>query len=275
MKKAIAAIVLLAACAGGGFAAGYMLRPSCGAAQPAKDDPELAAKLEKAQKRIASLEKQLEGTKKSALASKKASSKLKKLLENAPEGIASSNIVVKTITAGNVEEEIKKHMDADAFAAATNAMEEMRAKLRKRSKNRIEFLSSVDTSRMSEKQRENHERFLSLLQRREALSEKMKGKGLLPDFEALQEMVALDMEMRPIAKDERAALLQGVANELGYTGEDAEVLQDTINTVFDCTGQNSFNDLMDGATEMIPGGGSGTVQPGVSVDAQIINIGAP
>ena len=80
MKKAIAAIVLLAACAGGGFAAGYMLRPSCGAAQPAKDDSELAAKLEKAQKRIASLEKQLEGTKKSALASKKASSKLKKLL---------------------------------------------------------------------------------------------------------------------------------------------------------------------------------------------------
>jgi len=274
MKKAIAAIVLLAACAGGGFAAGYMLRPSCGAAQPAKDDSELAAKLEKAQKRIASLEKQLEGTKKSALASKKASSKLKKLLENAPEGIASSNIVVKTITADNVEEEIKKHMDADAFAAATNAMEEMRAKLRKRSKNRIEFLSSVDTSRMSEKQRENHERFLSLLQRREALSEKMKGKGLLPDFGALQEMVALDMEMRPIAKDERAALLQGVANELGYTGEDAEVLQDTINTVFDCTGQNSFNDLMDGATEMIPGG-AGTVQPGVSVDAQIINIGAP
>lgn len=275
MKKAIAAIVLLAACAGGGFAAGYMLRPSCGVAQPAKDDPELAAKLEKAQKRIASLEKQLEGTKKSALASKKASSKLKKLLENVPEGITSSNIVVKTITAGNVEEEIKKHMDADAFTAATNAMEEMRAKLRKRSKNRIEFLSSVDTSRMSEKQRENHERFLSLLQRREALSEKMKGKGLLPDFEALQEMVALDMEMRPIAKDERAALLQGVANELGYTGEDAEVLQDTINTVFDCTGQNSFNDLMDGATEMIPGGGAGTVQPGVSVDAQIINIGAP
>lgn len=207
---------------------------------------------ELAKKRIVALEKQLQSEQAAKLDAAKTSRELKKLLakkkEQAP-GVAEATMTV--VTNGDVTAELEKQLDGETFAAATNAMAEIRAKMAKNAQNRVEYLRSIDVSRMSEADRKTHERYLSLLARREELAEKTKNAGLIPDVASLTEMVALDMEMKPVAQAERSALLRGIAGELGYEGEDVEVFHDAVEAVFDCTGQNTFNDVMDGAVQTI------------------------
>ena len=62
-----------------------------------------------------------------------------------------------------------------------------------------------------------------------------KNKGGFPDMETIQKMMEIQMQMGPAAKKERSALVNEVARELGYQGDDAVVVQDTINSIYDCT----------------------------------------
>ena len=96
-------------------------------------------------------------------------------------------------------------------------------------------------------------------------------KGGLPDMSSIQKMVELEMEMAPVAKKARSALIGQVARELGYQGEDVEVVRDTVNMIFDCTnggGMAGLGDLMESA-----GGAPGmSVSPGVSVETHVIGL---
>ena len=133
----------------------------------------------------------------------------------------------------------------------------------------MEFLASVNTDGMSDDERKNHERFLKLMERREAIAAKMKGG--IPDMSSIQKMVELEMEMAPVAKKARSALVGQVARELGYQGDDVEVVRDTVNTIFDCTsggGMAGLGDIMESA-----GGASGmSVSPEVKVETHVIGL---
>ena len=124
-------------------------------------------------------------------------------------------------------------------------------------------LASLDVSGLSKKDQENHRRFMELFDRREKAMSKMK--GLIPDEKTINELMQIEIQMRPLAKQERKALLGGVARELGYTGEDCAVITDTLEGIFDCTGSDGLGglgDLMDGAE----------VQPGVSIETHVIGL---
>ena len=156
--------------------------------------------------------------------------------------------------------EMKKQLPEADFIAATNALSGLRAKLAERAKGRMEYLAAVDVSHMGKAERENHAKFLKLLQRREAVMAKMKGG--LPDAKSLEEMVTLDMEMRPVAQAERSALVREVAREFGFAGDDVEVLHDTLDAVFDCTAGGGLNGIMEAAVG----------QPGIAVETQVIEL---
>ena len=96
-------------------------------------------------------------------------------------------------------------------------------------------------------------------------------KGGFPDVTSIQEMVQLEMEMAPVAKKARSALIGQVARELGYQGDDVEVVRDTVNMIYDCTsggGMGGLGDIMESA-----GGAPGmSVSPDVKVETHVIGL---
>jgi len=133
----------------------------------------------------------------------------------------------------DLNEEMKKRMSDDQFVAATNAIADLRARLTAKAKGRMDFISSVDASKMSAADREKHEKYLGLLKQRTELMSKMKGG--FPDMESMQKMMELQVQMGPAAKEERAVLVNEVVRELGYVGDDAEVVNETITSIYDST----------------------------------------
>ena len=158
--------------------------------------------------------------------------------------------------------ELKRRLPEEEFSQTTNAMAQLKMKLSKKAKGRMDFLASIDTSSMTEEERKNHEHYLELMERKEAIAAKMK--GIIPNVKAIQEMVELEMEMRPAAKRERSTLVRQVAKELGYSGDDVNVIHDTLNNVYDCTGGGGgiagIGDMMDEALDEATPGKGGKVE---------------
>ena len=277
MKNTIVAAVLVICAAGAGFAVGRMRAHAAGPDQ----EPERTAEtpqgsgsdeaLAKAQKRIAVLEAELaearkdtQRVRKRALRAEEAVGKAVK--ENEREGERGRNdegISVSVMMNVDVVAEMKRQLPEEAFVAATNALSRMKVANAERAKGRRDYLASLDVSGLSAKEQKNHRRFMELFDRREKVRSKMK--GLLPDQKTIGELVEIEMQMQPLAKEERKALLGAVARELGYAGEDGAVITETLEGIFDCTGSGGaggLGGLMEG----------GEIQPGVSVETHVIGI---
>ena len=114
--------------------------------------------------------------------------------------------------------------------------------------------------------------FMELLGRREKVMSKMK--GIIPDPKTINELMQIEMEMRPLAKQERKSLLGAVTRELGYSGDDGAVVTDTLEGIFDSTsggGLAGLGDLMDGAAEgAMDGAEVGT--PEIKVETHVIGL---
>ena len=267
MKIVFVALAALVLGAAGGFAVGMSRRPNAEPAEAKAEKPavsEDAARLAKAQKRIAELESRLAAARRAATALKDAKQ------EKAASAPAPTNAAERVVAVegkdGDVLDALKSQLSHDEFSQVTNAMTQMRARLAEKAKGRMEFLSSINMDGMSSDERKNHAKFLELMERREATAAKMKGG--LPDAATIQKLVELEMEMAPVAKKARSALVRQVARELGYQGEDVEVVRDTIDTIFDCTSSGGLGDIMEGA-EGMPGM---SVAPGVKVETHVIGL---
>lgn len=252
MKKLLFAIVFLAGAACGFFAATLHSEKPAAKANVAVD-----ASKKKTSSRVEELERELAKARGEV-------ARLTKLNEDAEKAVAKALEDRPPMPQGpnfptNIDfnAELRKNLDEEQFTAATNAIAGFRARLAARAKGRIDFLSSVDVSKMSAGDRENHEKYLDLMKRREELM--AKSKGGLPDMETMQQMMEIQMQMGPAAKKERAVLVGEVARELGYQGEDAAVVQDTIGSIYDCT---SGGGLMGGIEEAIETMGPAMGGPG-------------
>ena len=273
MKTILVALSALALGTAGGFAAGSWRSSNPKPEEvrdekPAAEKPSAsgdAARLAKAQKRIAELERDLASARRAATALK--AEKLEKVASaqtNKAERVISLDDDGKDVL-GKLESQLTH----EEFSQVTNAMTQLRARLAEKAKGRMEFLASVNTDGMSADKRANHAKFLKLMEKREAIAAKMKGG--FPDAESIQKMVELEVEMAPVAKKARSALVGQVARELGYQGDDVEVVRDTVNTIFDCTsggGMGGLGDIMESA-----GGAPGTVvSPEVKVETHVIGL---
>ena len=224
MKQLVFAIVFVAGAALG-FVSSSLLN-----GKQAKAPEENAPKVTKSQDdtRIKDLESQLA----IARAEIKRLGKLKEDAEKARENAPKPPDFAFNENA-DLNEEMKKRMSDDQFVAATNAIADLRARLTAKAKGRMDFISSVDASKMSAADREKHEKYLGLLKQRTELMSKMKGG--FPDMESMQKMMELQVQMGPAAKEERAVLVNEVVRELGYVGDDAEVVNEAITSIYDST----------------------------------------
>lgn len=247
--------VLIAGAIAAGFYAG---RISSACAGKEEDRPKAsaessggAAKLAKAERRIAELERKLAATR----------PRPRPDTANRVQP-ADEEAVVVGGTNVDIIAELKKNLSDEEFDQATNAMSRIKAKMAEKAQDRMAFLKSIDTSAMSQTEREGHEKFLELTAKREMVRSKMKFG--LPDQQTIQELMEVELQLMPLAKAERAALSRELARELGYTGEDVESLQEAVGNIFDCTSGGGFDGIMDAADGM----------PGVEVgtDVQVITM---
>ena len=266
MQKVLVAVVLAGCAAVGGFAVGRKCAGvACEANAPSAAVAPSDGALDEAKKRIAVLEAELAEARKDAERARKLAVRAEKAVDEAmkeKDSVASFSVG----TNADIVAELKKQLPEAEFAAATNALAGLKAKLAERAKGRREYLASIDVSGLSAKERENHSRFMELFDRREKAMSKMK--GLIPDEKTIGELMEIELQMQPLAKQERKALLGALTKELGYSGEDGAVVADTIDGIIDCTGSGGLggladlDGLMDGAE----------IQPGVSVETHVIGL---
>ncbi len=272
MKNITIALCLVAGLAGGFCLDRFVLAPKAPAPQPVADDG-AAARLAKAEKRIADLEKQLADSKsRSMKAQAAAAAAEQKARETAEAKDANDDDKVETIEVknGNMMDALKGRLSPEQYTQVSNAFEQFKTKLAMRVKSKQDYLNSIDTSNMSEKDKATHARYLELFAKREEIAAKMQGG--IPNRNSLREMMQIGMEIAPVAKEERNILMRQVAGELGYSGDDATVIGETIQNIYDCTSSgplSGFNDMIETATSI--GGGAILGQP--RVETQVITIG--
>ena len=259
MKKLVFAIVFVAGAACGFF--GHSLYSGNSAAKPANEGTTAVSK-KKNSSRVEELERELAKARgeiaRLTKLNEAAEKAVAQALDDKPQGPRPADFPTNI----DFNAEMKKNLSEEQFTAATNAIAGFRARLAARAKGRIDFLSSVDVSRMSAADRENHEKYLALMKQREELMG--KNKNGFPDMDTIQKMMEIQMQMGPAAKKERSVLVNEVARELGYQGEDAEVVHDTISSIYDCTsGGGLMGNLEDAMEALGPAMGPGGMGPGM------------
>lgn len=108
-------------------------------------------------------------------------------------------------------------------------------KMQQRATERTDFLTSLDTGNMNEKQRANHEKLLASVSRINELTKAMSNPegGFTPEMRT--EMHDLSHNMDELYKEERSTLLEITGRNMGYTGTQAKEFAEQIQTIYDST----------------------------------------
>lgn len=136
------------------------------------------------------------------------------------------------------EMERLKTEDPARYAQITNGMAQFRRHRLERAQSKIDFLSSIDTSRMSPAMLKVHSDLQDMIEKREAVEEKMRGFIDMTDEErreAFQEIGEIDGKIRELSRAERDNLLVQTAEALGFQGDDAAEIIDTVKSIYEAT----------------------------------------
>ena len=128
--------------------------------------------------------------------------------------------------------------EPERYAQITNSMAQFRRHRLERAQSKIDFLSSIDTSRMSPAMLKVHSDLQDMIEKREAVEEKMRGFMDMTEEErreAFQEIGEIDGKIRELSRAERDNLLVQTAEALGFQGDDAAEIMDTIKSIYEAT----------------------------------------
>ena len=112
-------------------------------------------------------------------------------------------------------ERLKKE-EPERYAQITNSMAQFRRHRLERAQSKIDFLSSIDTSRMSPAMLKVHSDLQDMIEKREAVEEKMRG--------------FMDM-----TEEERREAFQEIGEIDGFQGDDAAEIIDTVKSIYEAT----------------------------------------
>ena len=133
-------------------------------------------------------------------------------------------------------ENLRKN-DPERYVQTTNRIAQFRLRRLERQQRNLDFLASVDTSRMSASAKKTHAALQDAIARREEIEERLHQEGLsdAERREIMEEMMAADRELRSLRAAERKNLFLATANSLGFEGEDAKEIVNTLKEVVDST----------------------------------------
>lgn len=129
------------------------------------------------------------------------------------------------------------------YAQMTNSFAQVRRRRLEFAQSRIDFLSSVDTSRMSASARKTHEDLQELIEKREELESKMQSRDLSDEERRalFTELYSTAGEMHELNLKERDNLLMQTAEAIGLEGDDAAEMTATIKGIIEATEDMRWN----------------------------------
>ncbi len=242
-KKTLA--IALAACAAGVLLGHFAWTSGESAAEPEEHavrhkgrvvDAEQSANIAALRRRVRELERQLAGAAASARAPTNASSAAEVQLADAS---AQQRPGPHSPEDWRARMEDMKTNDPERYAQMTNRMAQWRSRSIANTQDKLDFFASLDTSRMTPRQRENHERLQELLVRREELMRTMdftnESVTEAQREKARHEMHELMGQLHTAERTERDMLLRQAARNLGCNNATAKELVDTVKTIYDAT----------------------------------------
>lgn len=123
--------------------------------------------------------------------------------------------------------------DPERYAEITNRMARFRRDRMELAQLRLNYLDSIDTSRMSASAKALHEQLKTVIVQREELEEKFHQEDLPAEERELvmQEMRAKDRQLRALNQGERSNLIRQTVESIGFQGDDAGLIVETINDI--------------------------------------------
>ena len=155
-------------------------------------------------------------------------------------------------------EEMKKN-DPARYTQMTNRFAQWRRSQAERARNKIDFLSSIDTSHMSKGAKETHAALQELIARREELEQRLHQPDLTDDERGklMRELWSSHHELQRLSGEERRNLIDEAARNMGFEGEDAKEVSATIREVIEATDSGWGGGRHHGGHRGPPPGGQG------------------
>ena len=133
-------------------------------------------------------------------------------------------------------EEMKKN-DPERYAQMTNRFANWRRSRAEQARNKIDFLSSIDTSHMSAGAKKTHDALQELIARREEIEARLQDPNLSDEERGklMGELHSSHRELMRLNGEERRNLIDEAARNMGFDGEDAKEVSATIREVIEAT----------------------------------------
>ena len=133
-------------------------------------------------------------------------------------------------------EEMKKN-DPERYTQMTNRFANWRRSRAEQARNKIDFLSSIDTSHMSAGAKKTHDALQELIARREGIEQQLQSPDLTDEERGklMGELHLTHRELMRLNGEERNNLFEETARNLGFEGEDAKEISATIQEVIRAT----------------------------------------
>jgi len=149
-----------------------------------------------------------------------------------------------------------KTENPEQYAEFQKRRDEERQSREQRAQQRASFLESVDTSNMTDEQRENHERLVATLAKLNEYRTLMEQPGFERTPEMREEMGAAFASLGELYSAERRYLLEETARAVGYEGGGVAEFADHVQQIIDNTTMSGFGRRGgDGRGGGSPGGG--------------------
>ena len=133
-------------------------------------------------------------------------------------------------------EEMKKN-DPERYTQMTNRFAQWRRSRAEQARNKIDFLSSIDTSHMSAGAKKTHNALQDLIATREGIEQQLQSPDLSDEERGklMGELHSTHHELMRLNGEERRNLFEETARNLGFSGEDAKEVSATIQEVIRAT----------------------------------------
>ena len=133
-------------------------------------------------------------------------------------------------------EEMKKN-DPERYTQMTNRFAQWRRSRSEQARDKIDFLSSIDTSHMSAGAKKTHNALQNLIAKREEVEQQLQSPDLSDEERGklMDELHSTHGELMRLNGEERRNLFEETARSLGFSGEDAKEVSATIQEVIRAT----------------------------------------
>ena len=155
-------------------------------------------------------------------------------------------------------EEMKKN-DPERYTQMTNRFANWRRSRAEQARNKIDFLSSIDTSHMSVGAKKTHNALQELIAHREEIEQQLQAQDLTDEERGklMGELHSTHHELMRLNGEERNNLFEETARNLGFEGEDAKEITATIREIIETTDSGWGGHHRHGGGPRGPGGQGG------------------